>query len=97
MPSMHACPLEGLILSLMGGQRSREPAPSYGQALAMANLREQMHLEIICRYNPWTHDSSVDKGVLGGRWSWNSALYGRALAMAHLVNLLHRGVSSDDM
>ena len=63
----------------------------------MANFREQMHLEARHNYNPWTHASSIDKGVQGGKRSWKSALYGRALATANLVNLLHLDVSSDDM
>ena len=36
---------EDEAISLHHEQRSRGTVPSYGQALAMANLMEQMHLE----------------------------------------------------
>ena len=39
---------EDEAISLHHEQRSRGTVPSYGQALAMANLMEQMHLEVGC-------------------------------------------------
>ena len=46
---------EDEAISLHHEQRSRGTVPSYGQALAMANLMEQMHLEVCacrCNVNP---------------------------------------------
>lgn len=37
---------EDEAIALHHEQRSRGTVPSYGQALAMANLMEQMHLEV---------------------------------------------------
>lgn len=45
--------LEGLqeqAIEVHHEQRSRATVPSYGQALALGNLMEQMHLEVRCSH-----------------------------------------------
>ncbi len=50
---------EDEAISLHHDQRSRGTVPSYGQALAMANLMEQMHLEVRgMSTSPRAHKSS---------------------------------------
>lgn len=55
---------EDEAISLHHEQRSRGTVPSYGQALAMANLMEQMHLEVSCSI--WSHSLTVN------HWLWDS-------------------------